>query len=97
MPVASAEKSFRSPVPMVGRTAMVKNTMPIPPIQCVRLRQNKMDGGRLSMFVSTVAPVVVKPDMISKKAAATRVSYPPTSRGSMPTAVNTTQVIETMR
>ena len=73
-PVLSAEKSFRSPMPMAGSTAMVKKTMPMPPNQWVRLRQNRTERGRLSMLSSTVAPVVVRPDMVSKKAAATRSS-----------------------
>ena len=59
-------------MPTVGRTASVKKTMPMPPNQWVRLRQKRMERGRLSMLVSTVAPVVVKPDMVSKKAAARR-------------------------
>ena len=71
-PVASAEKSFTSPPPMLGNTAMVKNTIPIPPIQWVMERHSKMECGRTSMSVKAVAPVVVKPDMVSKKAAATR-------------------------
>ena len=50
---------------------MVKNTMPNPPNHCVRLRQNRMPWGNDSMLSSTVAPVVVKPDMVSKKALAT--------------------------
>ena len=61
-------------MPTVGKTASVKKTIPMPPNQCVRLRQKSTECGRLSMLVSTVAPVVVKPDMISKKAAETRVS-----------------------
>ena len=55
----------------MGSTAMVKNTMPNPPNHCVRLRQNRMPWGNDSMLSSTVAPVVVKPDMVSKKALAT--------------------------
>ena len=48
--------------------ATVKNTIPIPPIQCVMLRQKSMEWGSESMFVNMLAPVVVNPDMVSKKA-----------------------------
>jgi hypothetical protein len=42
--------------------------IPIPPIQCVRLLQNRIDFGRDSMSVRIDAPVVVKPETDSKKA-----------------------------
>ena len=40
-----------------------------PPIHCVMLRQSKMSFGTVSMLVSMVAPVVVKPDKASKNAS----------------------------
>ena len=36
------------------------------------LRHSKREWGSWSMLLSTVAPVVVNPDMVSKKAAAKR-------------------------
>ncbi len=43
--------------------------MPRPPIHCVRLRQKSSPLGRDSMSLMMEAPVVVKPDMVSKKAS----------------------------
>ena len=40
--------------------------MPRPPNQCVIMRQNRMLNGCDSMLVMTVAPVPVKPEMLSK-------------------------------
>ena len=52
----------------MGRMAMAKQTIPKPPIHWVRLRQKRMPCGWLSMLSIMVAPVVVNPDMVSKKA-----------------------------
>ena len=67
MPVASAANSCIPPVPNIGSTAMVKKTIPKPPIHCVKLRQNSSECGKLSRLSMTVKPVVVKPDIVSKK------------------------------
>jgi hypothetical protein len=48
---------------------MNKTMIPIPPIQWVKLRQNKMDLGKLSISVKMEEPVVVKPETDSKKAS----------------------------
>jgi hypothetical protein len=46
-----------------------KRTMiPIPPSHCVNWRQRITDWSTPSMSVSTLAPVVVKPDIASKYA-----------------------------
>jgi hypothetical protein len=42
--------------------------IPIPPNQWVKLRQNNKPWGSSSILVRIVAPVVVKPDIVSKKA-----------------------------
>ena len=83
--------------PAVGRMAMVKKMMPSPPIQCVMLRQNKVPWGRESMFERMVTPVVVKPDMFSKKASAVLVQAPVKSKGNMPMREKIIQVKVTMR
>ena len=44
-------------------------TMPIPPSQFSSARQNRMLRGMLSSPTSTVEPVVVTPDIVSKKAS----------------------------
>ena len=41
--------------------------MPRPPIHCSRWRQKLSEGGSASRPVSTVEPVVVRPDIASKK------------------------------
>ena len=41
----------------------------IPPIQCVKLLQNSPDLLRTSTSVRILAPVVVKPDIVSNKAS----------------------------
>ena len=46
--------------------AVVKKTMPKPPIHCVMLRQKSRPWVSLSTSSMMVAPVVVKPDMVSK-------------------------------
>ena len=70
-PVASAENTRTPPSIIDGMMAMVKNTMPRPPIHCVRLRQKSRARGMLSTSSMRVAPVVVKPDIVSKKASVT--------------------------
>ena len=52
---------------------MAKTMIPIPPIQCVMLRQNKTPLGTTSISANTEDPVVVYPDMVSKKALETSV------------------------
>jgi hypothetical protein len=47
---------------------ITRTIIPIPPIQCVKLLQNKMDFGSASMSVKMEDPVVVNPDADSKKA-----------------------------
>jgi hypothetical protein len=43
--------------------------IPMPPIQCVRLRQNRIENGSISTFFKIDEPVVEKPDVDSKKAS----------------------------
>ena len=65
-PVASAENTLMLPPTSDGMMAMVKNTMPRPPIQCVSDRQNFSACGSRSTLSMTLVPVVVKPDIVSK-------------------------------
>ena len=48
---------------------MVKNTIPKPPIHCMNERQNRMPWGSVETSSMMEAPVVVKPDMVSKNAS----------------------------
>jgi hypothetical protein len=70
--------------------------MPIPPIQWVRLRQNKMLFGKDSTSVRMVAPVVVKPDMVSKKASVKEGIVPLIRKGKVPKSEITIQVDPTI-
>ena len=65
-PVASAANTFMLPPTIEGSMAMVKNTIPRPPIHCVIDRQKSMPWGMCSTSSSIDAPVVVNPDMVSK-------------------------------
>jgi hypothetical protein len=48
---------------------MTNNIIPSPPIQWVKLRQNKIEYGRDSTSGKIDAPVVVKPEHDSKNAS----------------------------
>ena len=67
-PVASAANTFTVPPTIEGRMAMVKNTIPNPPIHCVIERQKSSPWGSTSTSSMMDAPVVVKPEIVSKKA-----------------------------
>ena len=47
----------------------IKTRTPIPPIQWVKLLQMSMQRGRTSTSLSMLAPVVVKPETVSKRAS----------------------------
>ena len=55
--------------PASGTMAIRKTRTPIPPIQWVKLRQKSAVLERASMLVSMLAPVVEKPDAVSKTAS----------------------------
>ena len=69
MPIVSAANRWRSPSPKMGSTATVKNTIPSPPIHCVIMRQKTRLRGNASRSLTTDAPVVVNPAIVSKKAS----------------------------
>ena len=52
---------------MWGISARDKTSTPMPPTQWVKLRQKSSPRGSASTSVKMVAPVVVKPDTVSKK------------------------------
>ncbi len=54
---------------MAGATATTRTTMPTPPSHWLRLRHSRMASGSSSMVSISVAPVVVNPLMLSKKAS----------------------------
>ena len=78
-----------------GMMARTKTRTPMPPIQCVRARQSAMPRSRSAGNVPTspprmVAPVVVKPETVSKKASTGLWSAPHRRNGSMPNSDTTT-------
>ena len=60
-----------------GDRVIVKNTIPKPPIHCVIARQKRIPCGIDSMLFIMVAPVLLNPDIVSKKASVILGIYPP--------------------
>jgi hypothetical protein len=52
-----------------GRITITRAIIPIPPNQCVRLRQKRIEYGSISTSLRIEEPVVVNPDVDSKKAS----------------------------
>ena len=72
--------------------------IPRPPIHCIRLRQMMMPWLRWLTRFMTVAPVVVKPDMASKKASEMdNGSCSMNMKGIMPNAENTIHTMAVSR
>lgn len=70
--------------------------IPKPPSQCIQLRQNKRLIGSPSISANAVAPVVVKPDIASKKAPAGS-NVPVKTKGSAEKRAAITQDSTTVR
>ena len=66
-PGDSAFMTWRVRAPREGKRAMVRTRMPMPPSQWVKERQKRMPLGRPSTARRMEEPVVVKPEMHSKK------------------------------
>ena len=84
IPVASASKNCPEFPPNTGTNDMTKMMMPMPPIHCVKLRQKWRDRGKASMLSNVELPVVVKPQMDSKKALVNEGMAPLSRKGSVP-------------
>jgi hypothetical protein len=68
----SEDSEWNSSMPAlrsIGRTEIAITMMPMPPSHCRIARQRRSVGGMESRPTSTVEPVVVRPDMVSKKAS----------------------------
>ena len=61
--------SCMPPTFRIGSTAIAMTMMPMPPSHCSSARHNKIPVVRPSSPVITVDPVVVIPDIASKKAS----------------------------
>ena len=70
--------------PASGTIAITNTSTPIPPIQWVKLLQNRRDLGHDSTSARILAPVVVNPDAVSKTASTIWGIYPEIRNGSAP-------------
>ena len=61
--------------------------IPSPPIHCVKLLQKRIECGSISTFLRIDDPVVVKPEVDSKKASMTDGIVPLNRNGSDPNIV----------
>ena len=85
-PGTSARSREVPPMPMNGRIATENMMIPMPPIHWINARQKRIPRGMLSIpwgrwgwrvaSPRMVAPVVVSPDMASKKASVKEVMAP---------------------
>jgi hypothetical protein len=78
-PGTSARKIRLAPTPNCESRATKKTMIPIPPSQCVRLLQKRIPLGSPSTFEKILAPVVVNPETVSKKASG-KLLHTPDSR-----------------
>ena len=72
--------------PLIGMTAIRNTSTPMPPIQWVNERQKRPDRERPSTLFRIEAPVVVKPETVSKKASIKHGISPPSTKGSEPSS-----------
>ena len=96
-PGASAINNSMPPIPKSGKIAMVKTIIPIPPIHWVILLQKRMLFGKDSISSNMVEPVVVKPDIVSKKALVKTGILPDIKYGRQPKRVINSQPPTTIR
>ena len=76
--------------PIWGKTANAKTRIPIPPMRCVKLRQNKLECANASTSVKILEPVVVNPLVVSKNASTKRGMSPLITKGIPPNKENNT-------
>ena len=69
----------------------------MPPTQWLKLRQNSKHLGRTSIFVRIDAPVVEKPDAISKKQSQNLPNLPENRNGSAPKMLSSTHAAATVK
>jgi hypothetical protein len=77
----------------IGSIAIAITIIPTPPNHCNNARQSRIPGGALFKPIITVDPVVVMPDIDSKKASAMLRLSPEKTKGKAPTAATATQLI----
>ena len=76
--------------------ANAKTNTPIPPTKCVKLLQNKREFSKTSTFVNILAPVVVNPLTVSKKASINEGILLLNTKGRAPKSDNAIHETDTM-
>ena len=95
-PGLSAFIRFMVELPVSGSSAIINTSTPIPPIQCVKLLQNRPELLMASTSVRILAPVVVKPDIVSNSASIYDGMSPVSTNGTAPAALRTIQLSATL-
>jgi hypothetical protein len=85
------------PMPSRGRIAIASTMMPMPPYHCSAWRHRLTAGGRYSMPVITVEPVVVSADSVSKNTSVTDMCGSEMKNGIAAAAAMKTQASVTSR
>ena len=94
---ASERKICIPPTRSSGRNTIATTMIPIPPSHCRMPRHSSRPRGISSSPLNTVDPVVVIPDIASKKASTSRASVSPSMKGSAPKIGSTSQTSEVSR
>ena len=89
---ASTRNICMPPTPSIGIRAIAMTMIPRPPSHCRMPRHKRIPGGAVSRPVITVEPVVVIPDIASKKASVKLISSSEKMNGSDPKNVSDTQL-----
>ena len=88
-PGLSARRRWMPCPPSMLTMASIKTRMPMPPIQCEKLRQNRLQCLSSSTFGRMLEPVVVKPETISNTASRYDGISPQSVNGSAPASDST--------
>ncbi len=83
-PGLSARIRCKGSAPDMGKIAITNIRTPMPPIQWVKLRQNSMPLSSASTLESMLPPVVVKPEIDSKRLSKKDGIAPLITNGSAP-------------
>ena len=94
-PGLSAFIRFMCEPPCISMKVRRKTSTPIPPIQWVKLRHISMQWGSTSTSFKILAPVVVKPETVSKRASMGLLITPLKRKGSPPIKLSTIQLSAT--
>lgn len=95
-PVLSARRIWTRLPPVAGTIASMNTSMPMPPTQWVNERQKSIHFDSASTLLKTLAPVVVKPDTVSKNASTKCGISPLSQNGRQPIRLTAIHDIATM-